>query len=236
VPYQTGCWQPQDSAEGLLVGFRHDWLEAAQCEFSMAFTNREAHGIALSWFRQQKRFTLRLRQGQDPMLVRPLDPATDALYVDPSQWVEVTSGMADRCMETDLFNRSVGVVWDVPRVALPETFLQSHMAAVPEWSAEMVGLREFLVVVDTSPGLPPVDDSDDNDAREVRSQWEFVDTGGDMFVWNARDKRFDLSGRREPVGDGVVARLVESSDEVSKAFMRENLRDFTIRPVLAIQR
>jgi hypothetical protein len=48
----------------------------------MALVNREARSIAKAWFRQQKCFDIRLRQGQDPMLVHPMDPATGALYVD----------------------------------------------------------------------------------------------------------------------------------------------------------
>lgn len=236
VPYRMGCWQPRDSEEGLLVEFRHDRLEAVRCEFSMAFVNREAHGVARAWFRQQKRFTLRLRQSRAPVLVRPLDPATDALYVSPHQWGEVASGRVDRCMEEDLLGQLVDVAWDVPRVALPEAFLLGSIAEVPMWGADMVGLRELLVVVAMSPGLPPVYADEDEDAGPVRRPWEFVDTGGDVFVWDAHGRRFVLDGRREPVGDGVVARLVDGSDEVSRAFAKENVLNFTIRPVWAAPR
>lgn len=236
VVYRTGCWQPRTSEGILLLEFRHDLLDADWCGFPVAFVNREAHRIALAWYRGQRRFTIRLRRGQDPVLVRSLDPATDALYVDPSQWVSVASGVTDRCVEPDLVNQTVDVMSSVQRVAMPEAFVRGHIAQVPEWSADMTCLRELLVVVDAPFDLKAADE----DHGSVRSPWRFVSTLGDAFRWDPGHRRFALCSQRQQAGDGVVARLVQGSDEVASAFAKGyregDIRDLVIRPVFAVQR
>jgi hypothetical protein len=66
VPYRKGSWEhfiDDNNGATYWARFRSDWLETVRYGFGMAFVNREAHSIARAWFRQQKRFTVRLRQG-----------------------------------------------------------------------------------------------------------------------------------------------------------------------------
>jgi hypothetical protein len=161
------------------------------------------------------------------MLELFLDPATYAVYVDASLYRDFVSDVN----EMELAERPTR---PMPRVACPESFFRSKIAGVPEWVVYSSDWKELLVVVDASPGLSPEKDDDADDKRAAWPQWGFIETGGDVAVYNESRRQFVPTGSHKHMRDEVVAKIFTSAKILTSSDIPNGFpHNFTIQPVLA---
>ncbi|KAL9097658.1 MAG: hypothetical protein Q9163_006314 [Psora crenata] len=210
--------------------FRHDLLDKVQFEVPLVFVNREAHGIALAWVREQGIEIRPRRDRQYPDFVRAFDPIRDALYVALDKWDAFICEPDTRLFLPDLFDTLIDIKSDLTRLAVPEALLRSKAATLPTMFRYFFNLKVLFIIVDAQPDLQAAD----NDTK-VQRRWELESTQRGAFVWN-HHRGFEF-GDSEYVGDKALYRLMEKATIGIEDWLADNyIRSFEIRSVFAVRR
>lgn len=236
IPYQAGCWVPEGQDPDLTIRFQHQRLGPVTFELALAFVNREARGIALTWIRGRD-VSFQPRPGIHAVCTRPFDPTFDALYLSPAHWDDFHAEVTNRSFGPDLLGRNFHTASSIRYVAVPESLVESKMAEIPTVASDFEQAIELLVIVNSPLGWGCA-----APGEEVLSVWGFSPGQGGTFVWNRRRKRFDADGqataaRPDASGDGSASRLstiMEASESVTQQVEGREVRDrLVVEPIVA---
>ena len=241
--YKKGCWCPrrllpteegydgENDEHNLNFEFHHDMLDAVQYAVPLAFVNREARDIALSWVREHG-FEMRSSGHSEdyPIFTRSLDPLRDVLYIAQNQWDDFLREPTDRQYEPDLLDKLLGIEADITRIAVPKALLDSDAESLHEVFHYYSHLKILFVVVDPQPELQSESNS------KTQQCWEIENAKGTPFHWSADRARFepmDLDHSDDPDLYGCIE---EAGKQLGQELVGNQMSNFEIWPVSARRR
>ncbi|KAI1088671.1 hypothetical protein F5B19DRAFT_411006 [Rostrohypoxylon terebratum] len=236
--YRKGYWRPRhltESDEGydatndehnLNFEFRYDLLDDVQFELPLAFVNREARRVALSWVRERGLKTRARGDSPYPLFQRPFDPARDALYVPLDKWDEFRCEPDDRLWEPDLYGRLVSIETEPTRLAIPEALFRREDAVISEMFRYFYHMRVLLVVVGEQPTPLPAEEA---------QWWEFESVPRGSFSWDSKNG-WTVDGADEHGGENPYKLADAIIREMDEVLPQNDIAKYEIRHVIAVRR
>ena len=222
VAHNLECWRVQGAEPDMELEYHHELLDV-HIEMPMAFVNCEARSIAMARIRQHG-LSIKPCREQYPVFTRPFNPSVDALYISRCGLVDII----EEALELPaLEGRAVSIISHFRNIAMSDTNPSGKILIgdLPEFLCCFTSVKELLVVVNAPPALESVG---------AKSLWKFASAPGDAFCWTTNSRLFDICGKGEHFGDGVVAAMV-SWDYLAQEFteLRVSQSSFTVRPIFA---
>ncbi|PWY75640.1 hypothetical protein BO83DRAFT_245144 [Aspergillus eucalypticola CBS 122712] len=208
--YQRGCWKAHSvSKDEFHLSFHLSCLTTMKVDVPPFLVNHEAHSVAQNWLRQQAG-TLLFHWNPDGFhFTRPFQPASDALYVPDSRYLEFLSEGPNLAFAPEYEGMNYKTSPPaLPRLAFPRSLLEREKKAITSVfdMLEYQNFEEVLVVEDVS---------EDDEGRSMvlpRVQrplgWSVV-PGSETLMWLNFARAYRREGYRKDDDAVAFARLVE---------------------------
>lgn len=254
--YKKGCWGlrslPKSEVDLILdqmlvmeedtidYDFRHEMLDPVQVELPMAFVNREARSVALSWMRKRG-VEMRFDKGRNcHVFEERFDPRRDALFITQNQWDDFCLEPFDRLAQPDLASHTVKSDADLTRIAIPHPTVGTDCSSLAEVFHWFPHLEVLYVVLDLriDPKIEMLlrkGDRKQAKARMQNQQWVVDDAEENTLVWNGANRRFQWQGGAGLGNTALYRRMEEVAREIRGRLVARQTGSFEIQPVYAVK-
>ncbi|SPJ70628.1 uncharacterized protein FTOL_00356 [Fusarium torulosum] len=211
--YKKGCWQPRfltpsdwdyddDDPDNIRFEFRYDFLPVS-FNIPLAFVNREARGVALSWA-QRSGIETQYNKSQ-PHFQRRMNHEIDTLYIPMDRMEDFEAEPLDRQSEEDMIYRMVGVVPYIRHFAISEDLFCSG-ETFPDSLDWFNNIETIYVVVGQQP--------------DEHGRWEIVDRGGRPIIWDV-ERGFEMGDGETILNDDLCQRIMADRNGLGES-LRSN--------------
>ncbi|KAH7256253.1 hypothetical protein BKA59DRAFT_467085 [Fusarium tricinctum] len=210
--YKKDCWQPRfltpsdwdyddKDPDNIRFEFRYDLLPVA-FTIPLAFVNREARGVVLSWV-QRSGPEIQYNESQ-PHFQRRMNHYIDTLYLPMDRIEEFDAEPLDRQFEEDMVHRMVGVVPYIRHFAISEDLFYSEEPIPESW--EWFNIETIHVIVGQQP--------------DEHGHWDVVDRGERTITWGV-ERGFEMGDGGTILNDDLCRRIMADKNGLGEC-LRSN--------------
>ncbi|KAL7947794.1 hypothetical protein V8C42DRAFT_315619 [Trichoderma barbatum] len=258
--YKKGCWgpralpKPESEAEAEIevddlqgppqdivnFDFRHEMLDSVHVDLPLAFVNREARSVALTWLRQRG---VEMRFDNDRncrIFEQKFDPRRDALFINVNQWNDFCLEPFDRLAQPDLSSNPVNSSTELRRIAIPHTTIGTDCSSLADVFHWFPHLEKLFIVLDIQidsklETLLLRGDRKKARARMMHQQWKAEDAREKTLVWNGANRRFEWKGGAGMGNTELYRKMDEIAKEIRWRLAEREAGSFKIQPVYAVK-